>query len=131
MNGQPKKIDNYIAGSFVAPTSGNYLDVLDPAVPDKVIAKCAISSAKDVEIVVEAAQKALPAWSKMTIKARAAIMLKFHAIIQREAEELARMIVLENGKNYTEAMAEGKEANHTIIFAAAKMTDSSHCFVHL
>ena len=36
------------------------------------------------------------------------ITIKFHYIIQREAEDLAHMIVLENGKNYTEAMAEGR-----------------------
>jgi malonate-semialdehyde dehydrogenase (acetylating) / methylmalonate-semialdehyde dehydrogenase len=100
-------IENYIGGNFVAPSSGNYLDVVDPAVPGKVIARCAISTAKDVETAVETAHKALPAWSKMTIKARAAIMMKFHSIIEREAEDLAQMIVLENGKNYTEAMAEG------------------------
>lgn len=101
-------VDNYIGGNFVAPSSGNYMDVVDPAVPGKILARCALSSAKDVDIAVEVAQKALPAWSKMTIKARAAIMMKFHSIIQREAEDLANMIVLENGKNFTEAMAEGK-----------------------
>lgn len=103
-----KNCENYIAGNFVAPSSGNYLDVLDPSVPNKVIARCAISAATDVEIAVEAAQKAFPAWSKMTLKARAAIMMKFHSIIQREAEDLAHMIVLENGKNFAEAMGDGK-----------------------
>ncbi|CAB9520748.1 Malonate-semialdehyde dehydrogenase (Partial), partial [Seminavis robusta] len=111
-------IDNYIGGSFVAP-GANYLDVVDPAVPGKVIAKCGISTAKDVDIAVEAAKKALPAWSKMTIKARAAIMMKFHSIIQREAEDLARMIVLENGKNFTEAMAEVAKANETVEYACS------------
>jgi malonate-semialdehyde dehydrogenase (acetylating)/methylmalonate-semialdehyde dehydrogenase len=101
------KVDNFIGGNFVLPTSGRYLDVLDPAIPGKVIAKCGISTENDVGIAVEAAKKALHAWSQMTIKARAAVMMKFHSIVQREADELAKMIVLENGKNMTEALAEG------------------------
>jgi malonate-semialdehyde dehydrogenase (acetylating) / methylmalonate-semialdehyde dehydrogenase len=113
------KVDNYIGGKFVAPSSGDYLDVLDPAVPGKVIAKCGISTAQDVEIAVQAAEKALPAWSKRTIKARAAIMMKFHAIMEREANALARMIVLENGKNITEALAEVAKANETVEYACS------------
>lgn len=124
MNGV-KNCENYIGGSFVAPISGNYLDVLDPSVPDKVIARCAISAAKDVEIAVEAAQKALPAWSKMTIKARATIMMKFHSIIQREAEDLARMIVLENGKNFAEAMGDGRPSLFDI-FLVNRCSSVSH-----
>jgi len=100
-------VDNYIGGHFVPPSSKKYLDVLNPAIPNKVIGKCAVSTTKDASIAVEAANKAFPAWSKMTIKARAAIMMKFHSLIDREAEELAKLIVLENGKNITEALADG------------------------
>ena len=42
----------------------------------------------------------------MTVKARAAIMLKYHALVRENAEELAKLIVLENGKNMTEALAD-------------------------
>lgn len=108
-------LDNYIGGNFILPTSGRYLDVLNPAIPNKVIARCGISTAKDVEMAVEAAKKALPAWAKMTIKARAAIMMRFHSIIQREADDLARMIVLENGKNMTEALAEGTKPTIVLV----------------
>lgn len=100
-------LENYIGGNFILPTTDRYIDVLDPAIPDKVIARCGVSAVKDVELAVEAAKKALPAWSQMTMKARAAIMIKFHSILQREAEELAKIIVLENGKNITEALADG------------------------
>jgi malonate-semialdehyde dehydrogenase (acetylating) / methylmalonate-semialdehyde dehydrogenase len=113
------KVENYIGGKFVAPSGGAYLDVVDPAVPGKVIAKCAISTAQDVETAVQAAKKALPAWSRMTIKARAAIMMKFHAIVERESDALAKMIVLENGKNLTEALAEVAKANETVEYACS------------
>ena len=112
MNGEANHaiatIDNFIDGKSVAPTSGQYIDVCNPAVPGQVIAQCGVSNDNDVALAVEAAEKAFPAWSSLTIKSRAAIMMKFHAIVQREKEALAKLIVLENGKNITEALADGK-----------------------
>ena len=35
-------------------------------------------------------------------------MMKFHALVRENAQELAELIVLENGKNITEALADGK-----------------------
>lgn len=34
--------------------------------------------------------------------------MKFHALIREHAQELAELIVKENGKNITEALADGK-----------------------
>ena len=35
-------------------------------------------------------------------------MMKFHALVNQHAQELAELIVKENGKNITEALADGK-----------------------
>jgi acyl-CoA reductase-like NAD-dependent aldehyde dehydrogenase len=35
-------------------------------------------------------------------------MMKFHALVRENAQELAELIVMENGKNITEALADGK-----------------------
>ena len=34
-------------------------------------------------------------------------MMKFHALVKEHAQELAELIVKENGKNITEALADG------------------------
>lgn len=48
--------------------------------------------------------------------------MKFHALIRENAQELAELIVKENGKNITEALADGKE------FALERpMSTSDHC----
>lgn len=106
----PTTVDNYIDAKFAAPSTGKYLNVENPANGDTV-GTVGVSSTKDVDIAVAAADAAFPAWSKMTIKARAAIMMKFHALIKENADELADLIVLENGKNKTEALADGKRRN--------------------
>lgn len=66
-------VDNYIGGSFVAPSSGEYLAVVNPS-DFTIEGKVGISKAQDVQDAVAAADAAFPAWSKRTIKARAAIV---------------------------------------------------------
>ena len=58
-------------------------------------------------------------WSNMTVKSRASIMLKFHSLIRQNATELAKLIVLENGKNITEALADVAKGNETVEYACS------------
>jgi malonate-semialdehyde dehydrogenase (acetylating) / methylmalonate-semialdehyde dehydrogenase len=74
-------------------------------------------TADDANSAVEAASKAFPRWSSLTIKARASYMLKFHALVQAHAKELAELIVLENGKNVVEALADVAKGNETVEWA--------------
>lgn len=71
MNGTT--VDNYIAGSHTPPSSGEYLDVVNPA-DHTVEGRVGISNIKDVQDAVAAAEAAFPAWSSRTIKARAALV---------------------------------------------------------
>ena len=105
-------IENYINGSFQAPLNANasaddssfYLDVTNPST-GAVIARVCRSTKPDVEAAVAAASDAFShSWGppNTTIKARAAVLLRFHALVQQHADELADLIVMENGKNKTE-----------------------------
>eukprot|EP00934_Nitzschia_sp_Nitz4_P008979 Nitzschia sp. Nitz4//scaffold30_size153850//124668//126921//NITZ4_002793-RA/size153850-augustus-gene-0.75-mRNA-1//-1//CDS//3329547309//8969//frame0 len=111
-------IDNYISGAFVSPSTGSYMNVSDPS-DDSVVGQVAVSNASDVDKAVQAAQDAFPAWSAMTMKARASIMLKFHALVKENAQELAELIVKENGKNITEALADVAKGNETVEYACS------------
>jgi len=112
------EINNYIGGKFVPPSTGKYMSVISPET-SKEIAKVGISSKDDVEAAVTAAKEAFPSWSGMTIKARTSIMLKFHALIREHAKELAEIIVKENGKNITEALADVAKGNETVEWACS------------
>jgi acyl-CoA reductase-like NAD-dependent aldehyde dehydrogenase len=46
-------------------------------------------------------------------------MLKFHSLVREHTEELAALIVRENGKNFTEAIAEVAKANETVEYACS------------
>ena len=96
-------VNNYINGSSVAPSTNEYLPIESP-MTGAVIGSVAVSGDQDVQDAVHAASAAFPAWSALTMKARAAIMLRFHALVERHASELAQLIVAENGKNIIEGI---------------------------
>lgn len=76
--------NNLVNGEFVAPLANEYVDVVSPVTGD-VIGSCAVSSAKDVDAAVQSGVEAFQDWSRLTIKARAAIMLRFHALMSVHA----------------------------------------------
>lgn len=80
-NGDTTEVHNYIGGKFVPPSSGEFLDVENPA-NLATIGKVGISNTKDVDLAVSTAKAAFPAWSSLTIKARAA-MVSIVSINQR------------------------------------------------
>lgn len=113
-----QRVNNYIHGAFVPPASGQYLSVTSPATGQE-IARVGLSDSSDVDSAVRAAVAAFPAWSALTIKARASVMLNFHALVKRHANELADLIVMENGKNRTEALADVAKGNETVEYACS------------
>ena len=60
-------ISNFIGGEFVKPVSGNYLDNYEPATGE-VYSLVPDSDERDVELAVQAAQKAFPVWSGMNVR---------------------------------------------------------------
>jgi methylmalonic acid semialdehyde dehydrogenase len=46
-------------------------------------------------------------------------MLKFHSLVQKHAHELAQLIVLENGKNFNEALADVAKGNETVEYSCS------------
>lgn len=110
--------DNLIGGEFVAPQSGEYLDVVNPASGD-VIGKVGVSTAADVERAIAQGREAFKEWRRTTVKTRAAIMLKFHALMMQHQDELADLVVLENGKNKMEALASVLKGNETAEYACS------------
>ena len=81
------------------------------------IAQVPCSGEDDVNRAVSAGLDAYETWSTTTIKQRATIMLKFYSLVVQHSDELAKLIVAENGKNYTEAMADVAKGNETVEWA--------------
>lgn len=113
-----KLIQNIINNTPVPPVSQKYIPVLSPST-SKPIASVALSNQQDVETAVESSKAAFQKWSSLTTKSRTAILLKFHSLIQKHSQELASLIVQENGKNITEALADVAKGNETVEYACS------------
>src|ERR1700751_3851923 len=85
-----------INGAWVDSLSGMRLTVENPA-KRRLIATIPRGDAADVEGAVEAAARAFAAWSKVAPRERGRLLLRVADKMEAEAEEIARMIVLETG----------------------------------
>jgi len=97
------KTDALIGGAWIAGTAR--VDVLDPATGAK-LADVARLGASEATAAIAAADAAWPAWRATTAKARAAILRRWFDLVQRHAEDLARIMTAEQGKPLAEARAE-------------------------
>ncbi|MGE5158662.1 MAG: NAD-dependent succinate-semialdehyde dehydrogenase [Gemmatimonas sp.] len=70
------------------------------------LAKVPQMSAADCTQAVEAAQRAFPAWAKLTAKQRSNILRKWYELIAANREDLALILTCEQGKPLTEALGE-------------------------
>jgi hypothetical protein len=79
--------------------------VYDPATGQQT-ARVAYASGDDVDAAVRAAQAAFPAWRDTSVVKRARVMFKFLELLQRNRDELARIIASEHGKVVPDAAGE-------------------------
>ncbi len=112
-----KILKNYIGGKWVDANSENTEPVYNPATGE-VIAHVPISSETDVELAVESAKDAFEKWKDVAVPRRARILFKFQQLLVENWEELARLITIENGKNYNEAYGEVQRGIENVEFAA-------------
>ncbi len=92
-----EKLKNYIGGELVDPHANQWLDNIEPAT-GRVYSLIPDSDERDVEMAVEAAREAFPAWSDMPIEKRSAILLRIADLIDAKMDQLATAESIDNGK---------------------------------
>jgi len=97
--------DNFIDGQWVAAAGGKRFAVTDPATGET-IAEVADSDADDARAATDAAARAFAAWRDTLPAERAAVLRRWHALIVANADELGRLISLEQGKPLHEGRGE-------------------------
>jgi aminomuconate-semialdehyde/2-hydroxymuconate-6-semialdehyde dehydrogenase len=90
-------IQNYINGVLQAPVNGKFIDNYEPAT-GKVYGQIPESDAADIQLAVDAANAAFPAWSQLGHMKRAAIMMKISEGILAALDAFAEAESLDNGK---------------------------------
>lgn len=95
----------YIAEEWVDAASGETFDVYDPATLDK-IATCPEMGHQDAIKAVEAAHEAFNTYKRTTARQRARWLRKWSDLCLENADDLALILCLENGKPLTESKGE-------------------------
>lgn len=109
----------FIGGEFVESSSGETMEVLNPATGEA-IAEVPRGTSEDVDRAVGAAKKAWQEWQSKTPKDRMELLLKLADVIDENAEELARLESLNVGKPWWVAVDEpGVMSDNLRFFAGA------------
>lgn len=114
-------LKNYINGEWVSAAGEQTLDVPNPAT-NELLTKVPVSTKEDVDLAVAAAKEAFKTWKNIPVPKRARILFKYHYLLTENHEELARLIVLENGKAYKEAYGEVQRGIECVEFASGAPT---------
>ncbi len=94
----------FIDGEFVDAEGGASLDVFNPATGEK-ISKIADASKADVDRAVAAARKAFESFRRTSVYERSALLNKIADVLEQNAEFIATVETIDNGKPIRETRA--------------------------
>ncbi len=94
-----------IGGVWRPSSDGSRIDVADPS-SGEVFATVANGTELDATAAADAASAALPEWSATPPRARSEVLRRAFELMVAHGDELARLVVLENGKALADARGE-------------------------
>ncbi|MDC0530497.1 aldehyde dehydrogenase family protein, partial [Pelagibacteraceae bacterium] len=97
-----KTIEHFVNGKSFSGESKKMGKIFNPATGDQE-AVVKLATAKDVNEAVANSQKAFETWSNKPPLQRARVMFKFKELIEKNSDELTKIIVAEHGKVYEDA----------------------------
>ncbi len=109
-------IGHWINGQAEAGDSQRQAEVLNPA-QGKTARHVRLASTADVDLAVQAAREAFPAWADMAPHRRARILFRMKELVERHTDDLARLITREHGKTFPDAKGEVQRGLEVIEFS--------------
>jgi malonate-semialdehyde dehydrogenase (acetylating)/methylmalonate-semialdehyde dehydrogenase len=103
-------------GKWVSSKATEFSHVYNPSTGD-LIAKVPMCKADEVDMVVQEAQKAFPAWNDTPIVERARVMYRFKGLLEKNFDDIAKSVSREHGKTFAEAKASASRGIEVVEFA--------------
>ena len=97
-----KIIEHFVGGNKYSGNSKRSSIVYDPSIGEET-AKVKLGSQEDINKAVETAREAFIKWSNTPPLQRARVLFKFKELIEKNEDELIKLIVSEHGKVYEDA----------------------------
>ena len=111
-----REIGHFVGGKNVKGASGRFGDIFDPNTGE-VQAKVALAKRSEVEHVIANAEAAQPAWAATHPQRRARVMFKFLELVQKDFENLAKLLSSEHGKVLSDARGDVQRGVEVVEFA--------------
>ena len=113
-----KTIRHWIDGQYYEGTPIGRFPVENPGTGE-IEGELLQASDADLDHAIEVARRAQREWAKVSLAKRTAIMFRMRQLVLDHQDEMARMIVAEHGKNYSDAVGEIQRGRETLDFATA------------
>jgi malonate-semialdehyde dehydrogenase (acetylating)/methylmalonate-semialdehyde dehydrogenase len=112
-----RELSHYVGGHHKAGSSGRFGDVFDPCT-GAVQARVPLAGRDEVASAVAAAVKAQEEWAATNAQRRGRILLRFVDLVNRNIDELARLLSSEHGKTLADAKGDITRGLEVVEFAA-------------
>ncbi|MBC7932323.1 MAG: aldehyde dehydrogenase family protein [Rubrivivax sp.] len=116
----PKAYPNYIGGEWVASSSGEWFENVNPADTRDCLGRFPVSTREDIERAVRAARGAADRWRHLPAPRRAEILFRLGEILIRHKDEFARDMTREMGKVLKETGGDVQEAIDCTYYTAGE-----------
>ena len=115
-----KTFKNFIAGAWVAPSTGAYYENRNPADWRDLIGRFPSSGKRDVERAVRSAWRGFEEWRRVPVPQRGDVMRRVGDLLVKHKEDIARSMTREMGKVLPEARGDVQEGIDTAYYAAGE-----------
>jgi len=92
----------YINGKFTESSATKWIDVHNPAT-QQVVSRVPETTQSEMKSAVKAAKDAFPGWRNTPVSARMRVMFNLQALITKHMDDIAKIIVEEQGKTFADA----------------------------
>src|ERR1044071_6123725 len=111
-------VQNFINGNFKTADTARLLEVISP-VDGTLLSTVPMCSYKELDEAVIQAKKAFNDWSKTPIKERVQVLFRYRSLLEKNLQELATLVMEENGKTLSEGIAEMEKCIELTEFACS------------
>ncbi len=113
-----ERFRNHIAGAWVEPSNGEYVENRNPARTSDLIGLFPDTPADDLDAAVDSARRGFESWSRIPAPERGLVLKRVGDLLVRDKEALARIMTREMGKVLEETRGDVQEAIDTAYYAA-------------
>jgi len=97
---------NFIGGERVAGSSGEWVEVRNPADTDEILGVVPASTVADIQAAIGAAREAFPAWAGLTPPERGRVLHRAANLLENQADAWTTALTREEGKTRIESQRE-------------------------